>query len=363
MSELLPLSPATRWLELAEPFEVEAGARLDGVRVAFRTWGRLDADGGNAVVVCHALTGSADVERWWPGLIGPGRALDPERDLIVASNVLGSCYGTTGPSSPRPGSVEPYGSGFPAVTVRDMVRLQQRLLDHLGVRRVRLVLGGSLGGMQALEWAALDPERVEAFAVLCASGRHSAWAIAISAAQRAAIASDPRYQGGRYDPADPPSAGLAAARSMAMITYRSPASFAERFGRARRADGSFEVVHYLEHQGAKLVERFDANSYVTLTHAMDTHDVARQRGEYDEVLQSIQQPALIVACDSDLLYPPEEQEELAAFLPQARLAWLRSPRGHDAFLLEEEAVNELLVSFRRRAELPLRLAQPCRGVR
>ena len=297
------------------------------------------------MLVCHALTGSADVDAWWPALLGAGRTLDPERDLVVCANVLGSCYGTTGPTSPRPGTAAPWGPDFPAVTVRDMVRLQRELLAALGVRRLRLVIGGSLGGMQALEWAATFPGLVDAVAVIAAPGRHPAWATALSAAQRAAIVADPRFAGGRYPAAEGPRDGLAAARMMAMCSYRSPASFGQRFGRAVGDDGRFEVERYLQHHGERLVDRFDANTYLTLVAAMDSHDVARGRGEYEDVLRTLLVPTLLVAIDSDVLYPPSELEELAELLPDASLATLRSLHGHDAFLIAGTEVDDLVREF------------------
>lgn len=337
-----------RSLEIPGPFRLDSGESLPSVTVSYRTWGRLDEDGANAVLVCHALTGSPDVAAWWGPLLGEGRALDPSRDFVVCSNVLGSCYGTTGPASRRPGSAARWGADFPEITVRDMVRVQAALLDALGVRRLRLVLGGSLGGMQVLEWALLFPERVEAIAPMAVSARHSAWCIGVSAAQRQAIAADPRWNGGRYDEADPPAAGLAAARAIAMLSYRSRESLEARFGRAQN-DGAYSVEGWLRHHGRALVERFDASAYVTLTLAMDTHDVGRGRGGWREALASVRAPALVVAIDSDVLYPPVEQQELAEALPFARLATLRSPHGHDAFLIEAQAVNALVADFREGA--------------
>jgi homoserine O-acetyltransferase len=332
-------------LELPGPFVLESGAQLPAVRVAYRTWGALDERGGNAVLVCHALTGSADVDRWWRPLLGPDRALDPARDFVVCSNVLGGCYGTTGPTSLRPDG-RPWAAAFPDVTVRDIVRVQAALLDALGVKRLRLVIGGSLGGMQVLEWALLFPERVSAIAPIAIAARHSAWAIALSETQRQAIAADPRWRGGHY-PADvPPTAGLAAARMVAMLSYRSRASLEPRFGRERAGDGRYAVESWLHHHGRTLVERFDANSYVALTKAMDTHDVGRDRGGWREALASVEAPALVLSIDSDVLYPPVEQQELAAALPHGRLVTLSSPHGHDAFLIEGEAVGALVKDFR-----------------
>jgi homoserine O-acetyltransferase len=331
-------------------FVLESGARLPSLTVAYRTWGRLDEDGGNAVLVCHSLTGSAALDSWWGAILGPGRALDPTRDFVVCSNVLGGCYGTTGPASERPGAGRPWGADFPAATVRDLVRAQAVLLDALGVRRLRLVTGGSLGGMQVLEWALLFPDRVAAIAPIAVSARHSAWCIALSEAQRQAICADPRWRGGRYPREDPPEAGLAAARMVAMCSYRSRESFELRFGRSADASGVFGVEGWLHHHGRKLVRRFDAATYVGLTRTMDTHDVGRGRGGWRAALATVNAPALVVSIDSDVLYPPVEQEALADALPLGRLATLRSPHGHDAFLIEGDAVDALLRRFRAEAE-------------
>lgn len=329
-------------------FELESGETLPEVRIAYRSWGRLSATPDNVVVVCHALTGSPDIDLWWPGLLGPGRSLDPDRDFIICCNVLGSCYGSTGPASPAPNRHGNWGSDFPAVTVRDIVRSQRRLLDQLGVRGIRLVVGGSLGGMQALEWAIQDP-RVEAAAVVAAPARHSAWSIAISEAQRTAIAADSRWCDGCYDPASPPADGLAAARQMAMCSYRTPRSLGERFDRRTTGTGEFEVASWLAYHGAQLVDRFDAACYVGLTHTMDGHDVGRGRGGHRRALESLEIPILAVAIDSDGLYPPAEQLEIAELAPLAEIARLRSPHGHDAFLIETADLDEQLLAFRNRA--------------
>jgi len=336
-------------LRLDGPFELECGSVLEGVRVAYRTWGRLTPAADNAVVVCHALTGSADADLWWGELIGPGRALDPERDFIICANVLGSCYGTTGPTATVRGSDKQWGADFPPVTVRDMVEVQRQLLDALGVARIRLVIGGSLGGMQALEWLLLD-DRVAAAVVIATSARHSAWCIAQSEAQRAAIAADPRWCNGRYDPNRPPEAGLAAARMMAMCSYRSPASFENRFGRAADGGDGFRVSSWLFHHGGELVARFDANSYVCLTRAMDSHDVGHGRGGVARSLGSVRVPTLVVSVDSDGLYPRVEQQELARLIPEAELHTLRSQHGHDGFLIESDQLEHRVRTFREDVE-------------
>lgn len=341
---------AARIFKLPGTFPLESGGWLRGVEIAYRIWGKLDGAGGNAVLICHGLTGSADADVWWKELFGPGRAFDVSRDFVICSNAPGSCYGTTGPASISPETGAPYGGDFPAITIRDIVRAQARLLDHLGVTRLRLVIGGSFGGMQALEWGALFPDAVEKICAIAVSGRHSAWCIGWSEAQRQAIFADPRWRGGHYPAQDGPEAGLAAARMVAMCTYRTRECFEERFSRGQRDDELFDVESYLRYQGKKLVNRFDAASYVTLTRAMDSHDLARGRGQYEEVLRSISVPALIVAIDSDILYPPEEQKELAKLLSRAKLAWISSPHGHDAFLIETGQVNRLVLNFLGRAD-------------
>ena len=343
------IAPETRWIDLPRELPLDLGGALPGVRVAYRTWGRLDAAGENAVVVCHALTGSADADRWWTGMFGPGRALDPERDFIVCSNILGSCYGTTGPTSPNPATGRPWLGDFPPITVRDMVRVQRELLAALGVRRVRLVVGGSLGGMQVLEWALSYPDLVEAIVPIATSAHHSAWAIGLSEAQRQAIYADPRWKGGRYELSDPPAAGLSAARMIAMCTYRHKASFEERFGRRLQTADLFAMESYLRYQGQQLVDRFDAATYVALTRAMDTHDVARARGDYDEVMRGVRARTLVVSIDSDVLYLPDEQEEIAHGIPGARLVRLASGDGHDAFLIDVDWLSDVVAEFRGRA--------------
>lgn len=326
-----------------DTFRLEGGQVLRDVPVAYQTWGRLNAAGDNAIVVCHALTGDTHVDVWWGPLLGPGRLLDTDRFFVVCAGVPGSPYGSVSPLTPDPATGMPYGADFPVVTVRDAVALHRRLLERLGVRRVALVVGGSMGGMQVLEWG-FEGDYVGALVPIGVGGRHSAWCIGWSEAQRQAIYADPDWRDGRYDAARPPAAGLAAARMAAMISYRSRASFEQRFGREVEPGqaGVFAVESYLRYQGEKLVRRFDANCYVRLTQLMDTHDVARGRGDYPAVLGRITQPALVVGIDSDVLYPLEEQEELARHLASAELAVLSSPHGHDAFLIEFDSLEAIL---------------------
>ena len=338
----------TESLRVPGEWRLESGEVLHDVEIAYRTWGDRSNAADHTVLICHALTGSADVDAWWPGIIGAGKTFDPAHDFIVCANILGSCYGTTGPVSLKPGTRERYRADFPRISVRDMVELERALLDELGIDRIELVTGPSLGGMQALEWAASYPERVGSVVPIGVGGRHSAWCIGISEAQRAAIAADPNWKGGYYTDDAPPAQGLAAARMMAICTYRSWDSFEARFGRERHSADTFQAQSYLRHQGRKINERFDANTYVTLTHAMHTHDLARGRGAYPEVLQRISQPTLVVSVSSDTLYPPAEQIELAEHLPNARYEVLESLHGHDGFLIETEDLGALIAGFRAR---------------
>lgn len=340
----------TRFLRVPGEFAVENGEVLHDVEIAYRTWGDPANAAERAILICHALTGSADVEAWWPNIIGAGRTFDPVNDYIICANILGSCYGTTGPVSFRPGTERRYRADFPRVSVRDMVEVQRLLLDELGVERIELVTGPSLGGMQALEWAAMYPERVGSVVPIGVGGRHSAWCIGISEAQRAAIAADPNWNDGYYSDEAPPEQGLAAARMMAVCTYRSWESFDQRFGRDRKNGSQYQVQSYLRHQGTKINLRFDANTYVTLTHAMHTHDLARGRGEFDDVLRSIKQPALVVSVSSDALYPPDEQRHLAEYLPNARYEVLDCPHGHDGFLIETDTLGAMIAEFRSGSE-------------
>lgn len=345
MSATYPFPDETRFQQLPEPFTLECGGTLHEITVAYHTWGVLNAARDNTVLVCHALTGSADVSAWWPGMLGVGRALDPTRDFILCSNALGGCYGSTGPADINPVTGRRYGGTFPSVTVRDMVQVQARLLDALGIEKLALVIGGSLGGMQVLEWAALYPERVAAIVAIGCSARQSPWAIGWSEVQRKAIFADPNWNGGNYSPASPPAVGLAAARAIAMLSYRHWQGLKARFGRKRRDDGRFDIESWLQHHGEKLVHRFDAASYVTLTRAMDSHDLGRRRGGWRNVLSAMDVPTLVVGIPTDILYPPEEQQELAVLLPRAQLEWLHSPHGHDAFLIETATLNRLLTEF------------------
>lgn len=327
---------------LPAPVTLESGVTLGSVSVAYQTWGQLAPGGDNAVLVCHALTGSADVSDWWAALVSEGGALDPAHDFVVCSNVLGSCYGTTGPGAPQWDAAFGDRPEDPAVTIRDVVHVQRQLLAALGVRRLRLVIGGSMGGMQALEWALLYPEMVDAIAVLAAPAVHAPWAVALCEAQRQAIFADSEWPHGRA------ARGLATARMMAMVSYRSARSFDIRFAAGRQDPTQPSVTSWLHRHGEKLVDRFDARTYVTLSHVLDSQDVGRGRGGVQAALASVRTPALVVGIDSDILYHPCEMQALADGLPNGELFWLSSPHGHDAFLIEQDIVLRAVKDFRQR---------------
>ena len=350
------------------PFALEGGGHLDEVQVAYETWGVYR--GTNAVLICHALTGDSHATSgaavvttqagWWEGLIGPGRAIDTDRWFVVCANVLGGCQGSTGPASCDPRTGAPYGGGFPVVTIRDMVRTQALLADKLGIDRWRSVVGGSMGGMQVLEWGIMYPHRVDSLMALATCAAATAQQVAYSSVERSAIAMDPAFAGGDYYDAGPgggPHQGLALARQIAQITYRSDAVFTERFGRGvlDPLDGGFELWHrfdvegYLDYQGAKLVRRFDANSYLRLSKAMDLHDVGRGRGGVARALGRLACPVLTMGIATDALYYREQQLELARTIQQTggscTYVDIDSPHGHDAFLLESEQMTEPVRTF------------------
>lgn len=376
MSRTLLLPPASgawregdepgrrQWVTLPAPLPLEAGGELPGVRIAYETWGTLNADASNAVLILHALTGDTHVSGpagpghptpgWWDTLVGPGRTLDPQRWFVVVPNVVGGCQGSTGPSSTAPDG-RFWGSRFPLVTARDTVAAEVALADALGVGRWACVVGGSMGGMRALEWAVCQPDRVARLLLLACPAASSADQIGWAAPQLAAIRSDPGWHGGDYHAAPPgsgPHRGLGIARRMAHLSYRSPLELATRFGRAAQdgedpmRGGRFAVESYLDHHAEKLVRRFDAGSYVRLTELMNAHDVGRGRGGVGAALAAVRARTTVAGVSSDRLYPLEQQVELAAGIPGAgELRLIDSPYGHDGFLIEAEAVGALLAQL------------------
>jgi homoserine O-acetyltransferase len=346
---------------LDEQMLLESGRSLAGVTLHYAVYGRLNAARDNAVLVCHALTGSALVGSWWPELFAPGAVLSLEHDFAICINLLGSCYGSTGPGSVDPESGKLYGPDFPLISVRDNVRAQGRLLDSLGIRRLRLVLGGSLGGMQALEWTILDPERVER-AVVIGVAPLSAMGLALNHLQRRAIQDDPEWKGGHYLPQRPPRNGLSLARQIAMLSYKSSVLFDERFGRKPNRNGEdpwglddqgggliggrFDIAGYLDHQGERFIDRFDANAYLAILRTMDTWDPWHGYASAAEAFSRIRARISFVGISSDWLFPPGQVREFAEAIREsgveADYRQMTSDHGHDAFLAEQVELVRLL---------------------
>jgi len=355
------------------PFILEGGGQLRDVDIAYETWGELDDSHSNALLICHAWTGDAHVNGplapgqpttgWWEGMVGPGLPIDTDRWFVVCSNILGGCQGSTGPASAHPADGRPYGSRFPVVTVRDMVRAQAQLADHLGIDRWACVLGGSLGGMQVLEWGVTFPNRLRSMLPIATCAQATAQQIAWGAIGRRAIRLDPKWRGGDYydaEPGDGPWEGLAIARMVAQVTFRSDNVFSDRFGRELAAGDPhpesgfdlwqrFEVERYLDHHGDKLVRRFDANSYVVIGKAMDLHDIGRGRNGVAAALARVHVPTLTLGIWSDILYPSYQQREICDLLKgsgtPAEYVEIDSPHGHDAFLLEIGQVGAAIEPF------------------
>jgi homoserine O-acetyltransferase len=346
-------------------FDFEGGGRLPFVRLAYETWGTLSPARDNAVLVLHALTGDSHAAGdggpghatagWWNGIIGSGLAIDTDEWFVIAPNMLGGCQGSTGPASLAPDGYE-WGPRFPFTTIRDQVRAQALLADQLGIERWAAVIGGSMGGMHALEWAVSYPDRLAKLAVLAAPPRSTADQIALNSVQLEAVRTDPLFRAGHYydaDDGDGPHSGLALARRMALLNYRSPGELNERFERTWQsgisplgAGGRFAVESYLDFHGNKFTRRFDANSYITLVEAMNSHDIARDRGGVADALARVTAMSLVVGIDSDRLFPVEGQRQIAAHLPHSihgpEPVVLHSPFGHDSFLIEDELVGDQL---------------------
>ncbi|WP_024367468.1 homoserine O-acetyltransferase MetX [Arthrobacter sp. TB 26] len=343
--------------------ELESGARLPDVTLGYETWGTLNPERSNAVLIEHALTGDTHVTRgaseepgWWEQLAGPGAPVDTDKYFVVSVNILGGCYGSTGPSSAPDG--KPWGSRFPLVTLRDTTQAEARLADALGIRSWYAVLGGSLGGARALEWAVSYPERVQRCGVISVGASSTAEQIAFAQAQTLAIRQDPNFNGGDYYGGPEPEAGLALARRIAHITYRSAAELDGRFGRNAQDSeapleagslagrGRYQVESYLDHQGNKLVHRFDANSYIAITEALMSHDISRDRGALTEALAPATAEFLVAAVDSDRLYFPAQSQALAEALPgDVTVHTIEAPIGHDGFLTEIGQLNDQLRQY------------------
>jgi len=359
----------TEYVTFDAELQLESGRLLGPITLAYETYGRLNADRSNAILVTHAWTGDAHAAGrhtpedrrpgWWDDMIGPGKVLDTDRYFVLASNVIGSCKGSTGPASHNPRTGRPYNLSFPVLMVRDMVRAQKMLVDHLGLPSLLTVIGGSMGAMQALEWGVLYPEMVRSIVPIAGTGRTSPMAIALNAVARQAIFNDPMWKKGNYRPEHPPADGLALARAIGHISFLSDPSMHMKFGRRFSVRdglfeffGQFEVERYLEYNGANFVERFDTNSFLYLAKALDLYDVAWNFDSREEALSHLACPSLWFAFTSDWLYPPDQTEEVVNLLRKLKRPveyhLIDSNYGHDSFLVEPEKFTPYVVDFLRR---------------
>ncbi len=312
----------------SKPFLLESDNILPDLEIAYCTYGKLNADKSNVIWVCHALTANADAADWWPGMIGDGCIFDTKKYFVVCPNILGSCYGTTGPASVNARTGKKYGKDFPLITVRDMVKANQLLAQHLALKKIKILIGGSLGGQQAMEWAIQDPPYIENLVLLATNARHSAWGIAFNEAQRMALESG--------------SKGIETARAIAMLSYRNYFMYESTQTDDDEKADNFKASSYQRYQGEKLRKRFDPDSYWILSKAMDSHNVARGRKSAKQALAHIKANTLVIGITTDLLYPVHEQEYLAEHISNAHLEKINSPFGHDGFLTEVEQISKLI---------------------
>ena len=327
-----------------KPFVLETGATLPRIEISYYTYGNLNADASNVVWICHALTANADVMEWWPGFVGENCVIDPKKYFIVCANILGSCYGSSGPLSMNPDTAAPYLHAFPSITMRDMVQAHILLRQHLQLETIHLLVGGSMGGYQAMEWAIMERDRIEQLFLLATSATESAWGIAVHTAQRLAIEADSSW---KKDTPEAGKKGLKAARAIGMLTYRNYGIMVKTQSEtdAEKLD-HYKASSYILHQGNKLSDRFNAYSYWLLTKALDTHHIARGRGgNVDAILKQMHQRTLVIAISSDILCPVIEQEHIASTMPNAELIEIDSVYGHDGFLVETEKISGYLKSW------------------
>ncbi len=332
-----------------EPFDLERGGSLPGLHIAYHTYGSLNGNADNVIWVCHALTANSDVAEWWPGMVGEGKLMDPERQFIVCANIIGSCYGSTGPLSTNPTTGLPWYRSFPEITVRDLVNAHELLRIHLGINRIHTIIGGSIGGFQALEYSIMYPGLIRNLVFIASSVKISPWATAFNQSQRLAIEADPTY--GEDRPYGG-SGGLKAARSIALLSYRNE----QTYGRTQQEKdesrtGDLRASSYQNYQGDKLVKRFDAYSYHALTRIMDTHNVIRGRGSLGGAVGRIDARVLCVGITSDFLFPVHEQK-LLAHVSQGEYNGMDSSYGHDGFLIETERITAIVREFWKRAAAP-----------
>ncbi len=327
-----------------KPFALEMGGCLPELTIAYHTYGRMNARRDNVVWVCHALTANSDVADWWPHTVERGRFLDPDKYFIICANILGSCYGTTGPMHVSPDTGRPYYREFPSLTMRDVVHAHQLLADSLGIGSISALVGSSVGGFQAIEWAVEQPERIKKLALIATDAKASPWTIALDETQRMAITGDPTYYEDRPDGG---RNGLAAARAIGLLSYRGAKGY--NLTQVDPDDKYTEPAHractYQRYQGQKLVNRFDAYSYMAILQTFDTHNVGRGRGGVAKALSRITAPTLVVGLTTDIIFTPEEMQALASMIPGAKYYEIDSPFGHDGFLVEADQLNSIMKPF------------------
>lgn len=331
-----------QYYQIKQPIQLESGAVLPELTLAYHTYGSLNAEGNNVIWICHALTANSDAENWWPGLIGDGLLFDTTKFFIVCANILGSCYGTTGPLSKNPHANTAYFNEFPLITIRDMVKSHQILKNHLKIKQINSLIGASLGGQQALEWAIEEPSSINKLVLIATNAKHSAWGIAFNEAQRMALKADVTF-GLPNDKAG--SEGLKAARATAMLSYRSYDSYQHSQNDDEAKISGYKSAAYQQYHGFKLSERFNAYSYWTLSKAMDSHHVGRNRISIENALQKVNAQTVVLGIVSDQLFPTVEQELLALTIPNALLHLIDSIYGHDGFLIETEQISKILHPF------------------
>lgn len=333
----------TEIFKYKQTFELESGKKLQELEIGFHTYGRLNKNRDNVVWVCHALTANSDVLDWWKGLFGENNFFNPEEHFIVCANVLGSSYGTTNPLSINPTTGQPYLLSFPQITVRDMIKVHQLLASHLGINSIEVLIGGSLGGQQAMEWAIIDPDFIKNLILIATNARHSPWGIAFNESQRLAISADRTFYSGSVDGG---KKGLKAARSIALLSYRSYKTYtvSQQEEKDDLTD-NYRASSYQNYQGEKLVNRFNAFSYWNLTKTMDSHNVGRNRNGVEKALSLIKAKTLVIGIKSDVLFPIEEQEYLFRHIPKSAFAEFDSFYGHDGFLIDTEALTNIITSF------------------
>ncbi len=329
---------STKVYRYNQPFTLQAGGQLPGFELAYQCWGQLNAEKDNVIWVCHALTGNTDVESWWPGTVGPGKMLDTDRYFIICANVLGGCYGSTGPLSLNPTTYQPYYHSFPLLSIADAVAAFDQLRKYLGIQSLAMLVGGSLGGQQAVQWAVSQPELVKKLVLLATNARHSPWGIAFNEAQRMAIENDSSWNSKSPDAG---MEGLKTARAIAMLSYRTYQIYnGKQEEKHPRPLDAFRASSYQQYQGQKLAQRFNAFTYRTLSKMMDSHDVGRSFSSGEEALGRVKAKTLVIGVDSDILFPVEEQKYIAQHIPEAVFCMIHSDFGHDGFLVETEAVVE-----------------------